>query len=97
VEEFLFSHPKIEAVQIVGVPDKKYGEELCAWIKVRAGETMTEDDVRNYCACKIAHFKIPRHICFVSEFPMTVTGKVQKFIIRQNMMERLGLKEEQTA
>jgi len=97
VEEFLFTHPKIEAAQVVGLPDQKYGEELCAWIKLRSGETMTENEVREYCVGKIAHFKIPRHICFVPDFPMTVTGKVQKFLIRKNMMERLGLKEEKTA
>jgi fatty-acyl-CoA synthase len=97
IEEFLFTHPKIEAAQVVGLPDQKYGEELCAWIKLRSGETMTENEVREYCVGKIAHFKIPRHICFVPDFPMTVTGKVQKFLIRKNMMERLGLKEEKTA
>jgi fatty-acyl-CoA synthase len=97
VEEFLFTHSKIEAVQIVGLPDKKYGEELCAWIKLRSGESMTENEVREYCEGKIAHFKIPRHICFVPDFPMTVTGKVQKFLIRQHMMERLGLTQEKTA
>lgn len=97
VEEFLFTHPRIEAVQIVGLPDKKYGEELCAWIKLRSGESMTENEVREYCEGKIAHFKIPRHICFVPDFPMTVTGKVQKFLIRQHMMERLGLTQEKTA
>jgi fatty-acyl-CoA synthase len=97
VEEFLFTHPKIEAAQVVGLPDQTYGEELCAWIKLRSGETMTENEVREYCAGKIAHFKIPRHICFVPDFPMTVTGKVQKFLIRKNMMERLGLREEKTA
>jgi fatty-acyl-CoA synthase len=97
VEEFLFTHPKIEAAQVVGLPDQKYGEELCAWIKLRSGESMTENEVREYCVRKIAHFKIPRHICFVPDFPMTVTGKVQKFLIRKNMMERLGLKEVKTA
>lgn len=97
VEEFLFTHPKIEAAQVVGLPDQKYGEELCAWIKLRSGETMSENEVREYCMGKIAHFKIPRHICFVPDFPMTVTGKVQKFLIRKSMMERLGLKEEKTA
>ena len=97
VEEFLFSHPKIEAAQVVGLPDKKYGEELCAWIKLRSGETMTAEEVRDFCTGRIAHFKIPRHVCFVQEFPMTVTGKVQKFLIRQFMIERLGLKEEKTA
>jgi fatty-acyl-CoA synthase len=97
VEEFLFTHPKIEAAQVVGLPDKKYGEELCAWIKLKSGETMTADDVREFCSGKIARFKIPRYICFVPEFPMTVTGKVQKFLIRQAMIEQLGLKGEKTA
>ena len=97
VEEFLFRHAKIEAAQVVGVPDSKYGEELCAWIKLRNGETMTEQEVRDFCQGQIAHYKVPRYVCFVSEFPMTVTGKVQKFVIRQQMMERLGLKEQRTA
>jgi fatty-acyl-CoA synthase len=97
VEEFLFQHAKIEAVQVVGVPDPKFGEELCAWIKLRAGDSMAEDEVRDYCQGQIAHYKIPRYICFVNEFPMTVTGKIQKFIIRQQMMEKLGLVEEKTA
>ncbi|HEX7289272.1 MAG TPA: AMP-binding protein [Candidatus Angelobacter sp.] len=97
VEEFLFGHPKIEAAQVVGLPDEKYGEELCAWIKLRNGESMTEDEVRDFCRGQIAHYKVPRYICFVLEFPMTVTGKIQKFLIRQQMIERLGLKEEKTA
>lgn len=97
VEEFLFQHPKIEAVQVVGLPDQKYGEELCAWIKLRSGETMTEEEVREFCQGQIAHYKIPHYICFVSEFPMTITGKIQKFIIRQQMIEQLGLQEIKTA
>ncbi|HEX5433188.1 MAG TPA: AMP-binding protein, partial [Candidatus Angelobacter sp.] len=97
LEEFLFQHPKIEAAQVVGLPDPKYGEELCAWIKLRAGEMMTEQDVRDFCHGQIAHYKIPHYICFVSEFPMTVTGKIQKFIIRRQMIERLGLQEVKTA
>jgi fatty-acyl-CoA synthase len=97
VEEFLFGHPKIEAAQVVGLPDEKYGEELCAWIKLRAGESMTEDEVHDFCQGQIAHYKVPRYVCFVTEFPMTVTGKIQKFLIRQQMMERLGLKEQKTA
>lgn len=97
VEEFLFQHPKIEAVQVVGLPDPKYGEELCAWIKLRSGELMTEQEVRDFCQGQIAHYKIPHYICFVSEFPMTVTGKIQKFIIRQQMIEKLGLQEAKTA
>ena len=96
VEEFLFRHAKIEAVQVVGVPDQKYGEELCAWIKLRHGESMTEQEVRDFCQGQIAHYKIPRHICFVTEFPMTVTGKVQKYLIRRQMIEQLGLEEQQT-
>jgi len=97
VEEFLFRHARIEAAQVVGVPDLKYGEELCAWIKLRQGETMTEQEVRDFCQGQIAHYKVPKYVCFVSEFPMTVTGKVQKFLIRQKMIEQLGLKEEKTA
>jgi fatty-acyl-CoA synthase len=97
VEEFLFGHPKIEAAQVVGLPDEKYGEELCAWIKLRAGESLSEQDVRDFCQGQIAHYKIPKYVCFVSEFPMTVTGKIQKFLIRQEMLERLGLKEQTTA
>ena len=97
IEEFLFRHPKIEAAQVVGLPDSKYGEELCAWIKLRSGESMTEEEVREFCQGQIAHYKVPRYVCFVSEFPMTVTGKIQKFLIRQQMMERLGLAEDKTA
>jgi fatty-acyl-CoA synthase len=97
VEEFLFRHPKVEAAQVVGLPDEKFGEELCAWIKLRNGESMTEQEVRDFCQNQIAHYKIPRYVCFVTEFPMTVTGKIQKFLIRRQMMERLGLKEEKTA
>jgi fatty-acyl-CoA synthase len=97
VEEFLFQHPKIEAAQVVGLPDAKYGEELCAWIKLRAGESMTEQQVRDFCQGQIAHYKIPKYIWFVSEFPLTVTGKVQKYLIRERMMQQLGLRQEQTA
>ncbi|KVN05668.1 AMP-binding protein, partial [Burkholderia diffusa] len=82
IEEFLFRHPKIQSAQVFGVPDAKYGEELCAWIVLRAGEQMTEDDVRAFCNGQIAHYKIPRYIRFVDELPMTVTGKVQKFVMR---------------
>jgi fatty-acyl-CoA synthase len=82
---------------VVGLPDQKYGEELCAWIKLRAGESLTEQEVRGYCQGQIAHYKIPRYVVFVSEFPMTVTGKIQKFLIRRQMMEKLGLKEQRTA
>ena len=97
IEEFLFKHPKVEAAQVVGLPDSKYGEELCAWIKLRSGESMTEEELKDYCRGRIAHYKIPQYVCFVSEFPMTVTGKIQKYIIRQQMIEKLGLTEVRTA
>ena len=97
IEEFLYAHPKVLDVQVVGIPDEKYGEELCAWIIVREGERLSEDEVRAYCKGQIAHYKIPRHIRFVDSFPMTVTGKIQKFLIRQRMKEELGLDEAKTA
>lgn len=97
IEEFLYSHPEIADVQVVGVPDHKYGEELCAWIIPREGSEITEDDVRAFCRDQIAHYKIPRYIRFVDAFPMTVTGKIQKFLIRQHMKEELGLTDEKTA
>jgi fatty-acyl-CoA synthase len=97
IEEFLFRHPKVEAAQVFGVPDRKFGEELCAWIKPRSGETLTEADVRAYCDGQISRYKIPRYIRFVSEFPMTVTGKVQKFAMREIMMKELGVKQQPTA
>jgi fatty-acyl-CoA synthase len=97
IEEYLFSHPKIQDVQVFGVADQKYGEELCAWIRLREGETMSEDDVRDFCRGQIAHQKIPRYVEFVDEFPMTATGKVQKFIMRQRVEERRGLKSAKTA
>ncbi|MGP8472219.1 AMP-binding protein [Burkholderia sp. PR2] len=97
IEEFLFRHPKIQSAQVFGVPDAKYGEELCAWIVLRAGEQMTEDDVRAFCTGQIAHYKIPKYVCFVDELPMTVTGKVQKFVMRQQMIDAWGLKAADTA
>jgi fatty-acyl-CoA synthase len=97
IEEFLYRHPKIQDVQIFGWPTSKYGEELCAWIRLREGETMSVDEVRAFCQGQIAHQKVPRYIQFVDEFPMTVTGKVQKFIMRSEMEERLGLKPAETA
>ncbi|MBM3591464.1 MAG: AMP-binding protein [Alphaproteobacteria bacterium] len=97
VEEFLYRHPKIEDVQVFGVPDQRFGEELCAWIKLRAHENLTADDVRAFCAGQIAHYKVPRHIKFVESFPMTVTGKMQKFIMRDEMTRELNLQEAKTA
>jgi fatty-acyl-CoA synthase len=97
IEEFLFTHPKIEDVQVIGVPDSKYGEEVCAWIKLRPGETANAEEIRAFCKGHIAHFKIPRYVKFVDAFPMTVTGKVQKYVMRQKMAEELGLQEAKTA
>jgi fatty-acyl-CoA synthase len=97
IEEFLFRHPKVEAVQVVGVPDPKYGEELCAWIKLKSGVAATPAEIQEFCRDQIAHYKIPRYIKFVDAFPMTVTGKVQKFIMREQMIEELGLAEQKTA
>jgi fatty-acyl-CoA synthase len=91
VEEFLYSHPKVEEVQVVGVPDATYGEELAAWIKLKAGQQMTDDEVRQFCREHIAHYKVPRYIKFVDAYPMTVTGKIQKFKMREAMIEELGL------
>ncbi len=97
IEEFLHSHPKVVDVQVVGVPDSRYGEELCAWIRIAPGENADEDEIRAFCRGRIAHHKVPRYIRFVTEFPMTVTGKVQKFLIRERMIEDLGLDVERTA
>ena len=97
IEEFLYTHDDIESVEVFGVPDEKYGEELCAWIKVQEGESLTEEDIRNYCDGRISHQKVPRYIRFVDEFPMTVTGKVQKFQMREAMVEELGLAQAETA
>jgi fatty-acyl-CoA synthase len=97
VEEFLYRHPLIQDVQVVGVPDARYGEELCAWIVAKPGAELTEDSVRDFCKGQIAHYKIPRYLRFVPGFPMTVTGKIQKFRIRETMREELGLAESRTA
>lgn len=97
VEEFLYRHPKIQDVQVIGVPDHKYGEELCAWIILRPGQSLTEPEVREFCQGQIAHYKIPRYIRFVDNFPMTITGKIQKFRMREIMKNELHLAEEQHA
>ena len=96
IEEFLFRHPKVQAVQVFGVPDSKYGEEICAWIILKAGEHATDDEIRDFCRGQIAHYKIPRYIRFVDEMPMTVTGKVQKFAMRERMIEELRLVQDRT-
>jgi len=97
VEEFLFQHPKIEAVQVVGVPDAKYGEELCAWVKLKPDTASTAEEIQGFCKGQIAHYKIPRYIKFIEAFPMTVTGKVQKFMIREEMIKELNLSQQRTA
>jgi len=97
VEEYLYGHAKVQAVQVCGVPDAKFGEELCAWIQLKPGASATEDEIREFCQGRIAHYKVPRYIRFVSEFPMTITGKIQKFVMREHMMKELGLSEQRTA
>jgi fatty-acyl-CoA synthase len=91
IEEFLYTHPDVSDVQVIGVPDVKYGEELMAWVKVREGATLTEDALKEFCKGRIAHYKVPRYIKFTDEFPMTVTGKIQKFKMREQAVEELGL------
>jgi fatty-acyl-CoA synthase len=97
IEEFLYRHPKIQAVQVFGVPDKKYGEEVCAWVQLRPGTTATDQEIREFCCGQIAQHKVPRYVRFVSEFPLTVTGKVQKFIMREQMCAELAVVAERTA
>ena len=97
IEEFLYRHKAIQDVQVFGVPDPRYGEELCAWIKLRPGMTLGADEVKAFCRDQIAHYKVPRHIRFVDDFPMTVTGKMQKFVMRERMMTELGVTEAKTA
>jgi len=97
IEEFLYRHPKIQDVQIFGVADDRYGEELCAWVRIRSGETLTAEEIRAFCQGQIAHNKIPRYVEFVDEFPMTVTGKIQKFVMREAVEAKLGLKAAKTA
>jgi fatty-acyl-CoA synthase len=91
IEEFLYTHPKILDVQIVGVPDAKYGEQVLACIRVKPGETLTEDDIRAYCDGRIARYKIPRYIQFMEEYPMTASGKIQKFKLREQAMQTFGV------
>jgi len=91
VEEFLYSHDAVADVQVVGVPDARYGEELCAWVRLRADEHVSEEEIRAFCRGRLAHFKVPRYVLFVDEFPMTVTGKIQKFKMREESIRVLGL------
>jgi fatty-acyl-CoA synthase len=94
IEEFLYGHPKISDVQVIGVPDKKYGEEIMAWIKLKEGESTTDEEIKAYCQGKIAHFKIPRYIRFTQDFPMTVTGKIRKVEMRQISIKELNLEAD---
>jgi len=91
IEEFLYGHPDVSDVQVVGVPDERYGEELAAFIVLREGATCSEDDVREWCQGKINRHKVPRYVRFVDGFPMTITGKVQKFKLREHAIDELGL------
>ncbi|MBV8080396.1 MAG: AMP-binding protein [Actinobacteria bacterium] len=91
IEEYLYTHPAIKDVQVIGVPDERYGEELCAWIVLHAGSEITPEDVREYCKGQIAHYKIPRYVLFVEGWPMTVSGKVQKYKMREESIKLLGL------
>jgi fatty-acyl-CoA synthase len=97
VEEFLFQHPKVQAVQVFGVPDPRLGEEVCAWIVLKPGASASEEEIRSFCDGRIARYKVPRLIRFVSEFPLTATGKPQKFVMRDAMMRELGRREAKTA
>ena len=97
IEEFLYRHPAVQDVQVVGVPDQKYGEELCAWIILRPGQSADEQAIRDFCQGQIAYYKVPRYIRFVEAFPMTITGKIQKFKIREAMKDELHLSDVRTA
>jgi fatty-acyl-CoA synthase len=91
VEEFLYTHPAIKDVQVIGVPDERFGEELCAWVILNDGAEATEQQIKDYCKGQIAHYKIPRYVLFVDGWPMTVSGKVQKYKMRETSIEQLGL------
>ena len=91
IEEFLITHPNISQAQVFGLPDPKYGEEVAVWIILQSGAKMTQDELRDWCRGRIAHYKVPRYVCFVEEMPMTVTGKPQKFIMREQMIKSLEL------
>jgi fatty-acyl-CoA synthase len=90
VEEYLYQHPSVRDVQVFGVPDDRMGEVVCAWIQIKDGAEVTAEDIRDFCKTRIARFKVPQHIRFVSDYPMTVTGKVQKFEMRNRMVAELA-------
>jgi fatty-acyl-CoA synthase len=91
IEEFLYTHPAIQDVQVIGVPDEKYGEEVMAWVILKPGQELSADELKDYCRGRIAHYKVPRYVKFTDGFPMTVTGKIQKFKMRETAVEELGL------
>jgi fatty-acyl-CoA synthase len=91
VEEFLYTHPDVVDAQVVGVPDPRFGEELCAAVRLREGATVTPEEIREYCRGRISHHKVPRYVVVVDAYPMTVTGKIQKFLLREQMVADLGL------
>ena len=91
IEEFLYTHPQIAQAQVFGIPDARYGELVCAWVVPHAGVDLTAENVRAFCKASIAHFKVPTHVRVKSDLPMTVTGKPQKFLMREYMLEELGL------
>ena len=93
IEEFLYGHPKISDVQVIGIPDQKYGEEVMAWVRLKEGETATAEELREFCEGKIAHYKIPRFIKFVTEYPMTISGKIQKYRMREMAIAEMGLEK----
>jgi fatty-acyl-CoA synthase len=97
IEEYLYRHPNIQDVQVFGVPDDHYGEEVCAYVKLRPGTQATAEEIMAFCRGQIAHYKVPRYVKFVDQFPMTVTGKVQKFVMRDEAIADLGLKIAKTA
>jgi fatty-acyl-CoA synthase len=97
IEEFLYRHPKIQAAQVFGVPDPRFGEEVCAWIQLKPGAAATDQEIREFCSGQIAQHKIPRYVRFVSAFPLTVTGKVQKYMMREQMCAELNTTAERTA
>ncbi len=94
IEEFLYQHPDVEEVAVFGVPDPRYGEAVAAWVKLRGGAQLSGDELLEHCRGRIAHYKIPKHLRLVESFPMTVTGKMQKFVMREAMSRELGLEPE---
>ena len=97
IENYLYTHPRIQEAQVFGVPDERFGEEVCAWVRLHDGVELSEEEIKAYCKGTLAHYKIPRYIRFVDSFPMTVTGKIQKFVMRDAMMEELSLNLPETA